>query len=100
MCAVLEAGGDFMMAERVRGVLNFNDFVQTAVIYCMYTREDILQFAFRAFDTDGSGFIDDDEFRALASAVNNLNPTYPGNFATAMEDVDRYVHPHCSSKQK
>lgn len=75
--------------ERVAGAISFDDYVQLCVIYCMYTREDILMFAFQAFDRDGSGVIDEDEFIELCATINNMNPTYPGNFKRAMEEFDK-----------
>lgn len=32
-----------------------------------------------------------EEFIELCATVNNMNPTYPGNFRRAMEEFDKYV---------
>jgi Ca2+-binding EF-hand superfamily protein len=42
-------------ALRVKGFLTFDDFVQVLVTYCLFTKIDILLFAFSAFDNDGNG---------------------------------------------
>uniref|UniRef100_A0A7S1GEX5 EF-hand domain-containing protein n=1 Tax=Bicosoecida sp. CB-2014 TaxID=1486930 RepID=A0A7S1GEX5_9STRA len=76
-------------ARRVAGALSFDDFLQLCIIYCRYSRDDILMFAFQAFDRDGSGVIDEDEFIELCATVNNMNPTFPGNFKRAMEEFDK-----------
>ena len=34
-------------------------FVAIALVYCMYTKDDILKFCFDLFDLDGSGTIDE-----------------------------------------
>ena len=46
---------------------------------------------FQAFDNDNSGVIDEEEFIELCATVNNMNPTYPGNFMRAMSEFDKYV---------
>jgi len=46
---------------------------------------------FQAFDNDASGVIDEEEFVELCATVNNMNPTYPGNFMRAMTEFDKYV---------
>ena len=38
---------------------------------------------------DGSGSIDEDEFRRLCSVVNNGKPSFPGNFKRAITEFDR-----------
>lgn len=82
-------------ARRVAGALSFDDFLQLCLIYCRYSRDDILMFAFQAFDRDGSGVIDEDEFIELCATVNNMNPTFPGNFKRAMEEFDKNDDGEC-----
>ena len=47
------------------GSIDFAEFIHVLSTYCMYTREDILQFCFETFDTDGSGAIEEDEFMGM-----------------------------------
>ena len=71
----------------VRGHLKFDDFLQMACTFCMYTKDDLLLFAFNAFDLDNSGVIDELEFMQLCLVVNNDKPTYPDNFKLALISV-------------
>eukprot|EP00753_Platysulcus_tardus_P013438 PLAT3679.17.p1 GENE.PLAT3679.17~~PLAT3679.17.p1 ORF type:complete len:441 (+),score=146.00 PLAT3679.17:55-1323(+) len=72
-----------------KGSVNFSEFVQIVANYCMYTKDDVLKFAFETFDKDKSGTIDENEFMVLANTVNNASPMFPGNFARALEEFDR-----------
>lgn len=71
-------------AVKVRGSLTFDDFVQLACTFCMYSHDDMIMFCFTAFDTDNSGVIDENEFLQLCVIVNNEKPTYPDNFRLAL----------------
>lgn len=68
--------------------IDFDEFVAFALVYCMYTRDDVLKLCFDHFDADKSGFIDEDEFVALCRAVNNGEPLFEGNFRHALAKVD------------
>eukprot|EP00948_MAST-09A_sp_MAST-9A-sp1_P000891 g891.t1 len=71
------------------GTIDFNEFVQVLATYCMYGRDEILKFCFETFDKDGSGTIDEEEFIELMKTINNMNPSFPGNFRRALEEFDR-----------
>lgn len=43
---------------------------------------------FRQYDTDGSGAIDEQEFRELVKSINDAAPMFPGNFARALQEFD------------
>jgi Ca2+-binding EF-hand superfamily protein len=73
---------------RVSGALSFDDMVQSILHYCLFSKDDMLMFAFNCFDKDASGVIDENEFVDLCATVNNSNPTYPGNFVAALNDFD------------
>ena len=68
--------------------LSFDDFVRVCATWCLYTKEDILNFCFDTFDDDSSGFIDEHEFKILCTAVNKGSPMFPGNFDAALQMVD------------
>ena len=70
------------------GTIEFDEFVNVLMTYCVYSKEDILRFCFNCFDTDYSNAIDEEEFVALLSAVNNGAPLFPGNFRTALDQFD------------
>ena len=38
-------------------VIDFNEWVRVLGTYCMFTFEDLLQFVFVSFDSDGDGFL-------------------------------------------
>lgn len=70
------------------GQIEFDDFVRVCSTYCVYSRRDILKFCFDCFDTDSSGFIDEDEYKNMCQTVNNGSPTFPGNFENALDMFD------------
>ena len=71
------------------GTIDFNEYVQVLSTYCMYGKDEILRFCFETFDKDGSGSIDEQEFIELTKTINNMNPTFPGNFQRALTEFDR-----------
>ena len=71
------------------GRIEFGDFVTVCSTYCVYSRKDILKFCFDCFDTDSSGFIDEDEYKNMCKTVNNGSPTFPGNFGNALDMFDQ-----------
>ncbi|CAN0314319.1 unnamed protein product [Ectocarpus sp. 6 AP-2014] len=70
------------------GSVSFCQLCRILMTYCVFSKEDILLFLFRQYDTDNSGAIDEREFRELAKTVNNASPMFPGNFAKALLDFD------------
>lgn len=70
------------------GNISFEEFVASIGTYCMFTKDDILHFIFDIFDEDKSGTLDDAEFVKMSSGVNNGDPSWVGNFRTAMENFD------------
>ena len=92
------------------GNISFEEFVASIGTYCMFSKDDILQFIFDIYDEDSSslfktrsllvlqpmlisetsslGTLDDQEFVKMSSGVNNGDPSWIGNFRTAMENFD------------
>ncbi|KAJ8602265.1 hypothetical protein CTAYLR_003655 [Chrysophaeum taylorii] len=68
--------------------IDFEEFVTISLVYCMYSKDDILKFCFDLFDADASGAIDEREFGDLCAAVNNGDPLFKGNFQGALEHLD------------
>ncbi|KAF0697373.1 Aste57867_11925 [Aphanomyces stellatus] len=71
------------------GVIDFEEFVHALTTYCMYTRDEILKFAFECFDTDESGSIDEMEFKIMAGMINDGSPLFRINYEKAMHDFDK-----------
>ena len=71
------------------GQLSFDEFIGIATLYCSYSKDDVLTYAFNTFDLDGSGTIDEEEFMNLARMINNGNPMFPGNFGRALAMFDK-----------
>jgi hypothetical protein len=93
--------------------IDFEEFVHATVMYCMYTRDEILQCEYRAvemsmaqclphtafwlhspvafdtFDPGKTGGIGEKEFKRLISLVNDGKPAFPGNFKSALAEFDR-----------
>jgi len=70
------------------GSISFDDFVRVCSTWCLFTKKDMLKFCFDCFDADASGFIDENEFKVLCSAVNKGSPMFPGNFDAALHMLD------------
>ena len=70
------------------GEVDFNEFIGVCCTYCMYSKQELLRFTFDSFDDDDGGTLDEEEFMILCKAVNNMNPTFPGNFTTALQEFD------------
>jgi Ca2+-binding EF-hand superfamily protein len=71
------------------GEVDFNEFIGVCCTYCMMSKQELLRFTFDSFDIDKGGTLDEEEFMILCKAVNNMNPTFPGNFTTALEEFDQ-----------
>jgi Ca2+-binding EF-hand superfamily protein len=70
------------------GTIEFDEFMSVIAMYCMFTKNEILQFCFDCFDLDKSGAIDEREFINLCRAINGIAPSFPANFKKALEDFD------------
>lgn len=46
-----------MMDVNKDTVVDFNEWVRVLGTYCMFSREDLLQYVFASFDSDGDGFL-------------------------------------------
>ena len=71
------------------GHIELEDFIKVCSTYCVYSRKDLLKFCFECFDTDSSGFIDENEYKRMCNSVNNGLPSFPGNFLNALEMFDK-----------
>jgi Ca2+-binding EF-hand superfamily protein len=70
------------------GTLEFHEFVQMCTCYNMNKYADIVEFCFKSFDTDGSGYYTEDEFVELMKSICGEDPTFPGNFNDALRKFD------------
>jgi Ca2+-binding EF-hand superfamily protein len=70
------------------GTLEFHEFIRLITCYSMYSRADIIEFCFKVFDNDGSGYYTEDEFTELLKALCGEDPTFPGNFNDALKQFD------------
>ena len=56
------------------GVMDFQEFLKVLSTWCMFGSKEILQFCFGVFDTDGDGFLVQEEIKELM--VSNAWLTY------------------------
>jgi Ca2+-binding EF-hand superfamily protein len=68
--------------------IEFDEFVAVSLVYCMYTKDDILKFCFDLFDLDSGGTIDEKEFIEMCKNVNSGDPLFTGNFRNALLSFD------------
>ncbi|POM81082.1 hypothetical protein PHPALM_1001 [Phytophthora palmivora] len=78
-----------MIDSDSNGTIDFEEFVHATVLYCMYTRYEILRFAFDTFDPAATGSIGDKELRRLVSMVNDGQAKFTGNINNALSEFDR-----------
>ncbi|KAG6614173.1 Calcium-dependent protein kinase 22 [Phytophthora cinnamomi] len=78
-----------MIDSDSNGSIDFEEFVHAMVLYCMYTRDEILHFAFDTFDPAATGSIGDKELRRLISMVNDGQSKFTGNIHNALAEFDR-----------
>ncbi len=67
-----------LMNSAGSGYIELEDFIKVCSTYCVYSRRDILKFCFECFDTDASGFIDENEYKRMCTSVHNGLLSYPG----------------------
>ncbi|KAL4147664.1 hypothetical protein PRNP1_011418 [Phytophthora ramorum] len=78
-----------MIDSDSNGTIDFEEFVHATVLYCMYTRDEILHFAFDTFDPAATGSIGDKELRRLVGIVNDGQSQFSGNINNALSEFDR-----------
>lgn len=75
-------------------VLSFSNFIQILGTYCMFSKDDILRFAFMAFDENGNDTIDEKEFVMCCEGINNADPSFPAcetwHFEQVLSDFVRF----------
>lgn len=70
------------------GTIDFDEYIRVMATYCMFSRDEIMTFCFECFDTDSSGTINENEFAELIKQINNGAPSFPRNFAIALDQFD------------
>jgi Ca2+-binding EF-hand superfamily protein len=51
------------------GKIDFGEWFQTIVTYCLFEREQILKFCFYIFDRDKNGYIEQDELMIMINVL-------------------------------
>jgi Ca2+-binding EF-hand superfamily protein len=82
------------------GDVNFGEFLLTCIGFGTWTRHEILLFAFSTVDVDGSGLLDEPEFRLLLDSLTSsahissrkgapvARGVFPGSFKVMLETYD------------
>jgi len=71
------------------GTINYTEFIAATMDANIFLREDYLKTAFRMFDTDGSGKIDNQEVTALLNGEDLINLVSQEAIKTAMAEIDQ-----------
>lgn len=71
------------------GEINYTEFLAATIDQTVFLREDYLRTAFKLFDKDGSGKIDNDEVIALLQGEELGNLVSSNAIATAMKEIDQ-----------
>eukprot|EP00924_Labyrinthula_sp_SR-Ha-C_P003240 snap_masked-scaffold_15-processed-gene-3.1-mRNA-1 protein AED:0.13 eAED:0.13 QI:0/0/0/0.33/1/1/3/0/248 len=70
------------------GKIDYSEFVVALGSFCCYSKVEVLRFVFDIFDADGSGSLDEKEFKTMCLKINNGKPTFAGSFKKALSAVD------------
>lgn len=70
------------------GEINYTEFIAATIDSNIFMREDYLKAAFKMFDKDGSGKIDNDEVVALLRGEDLSNFVSKDAISVAMKEID------------
>lgn len=70
------------------GEINYTEFIAATIDSNIFMREDYLKAAFKMFDKDGSGKIDNDEVVALLRGEDLSNFVSKDAISNAMKEID------------
>ena len=56
------------------GTLEFSEFFQTVVTYCLFEQEEILRYCFYILDRDKNGYIEKDELLMMVNIMYGISP--------------------------
>ena len=71
-------------------MLTFSEFFQVTCMFCLWSKEELMKFAFTTFDKDSSGRIDKSEFYKLCINVNNSQDVqFQGNLEPAIAEFEK-----------
>ena len=72
------------------GSLDFGEFFQAVVTYCLFEKKDVLKFCFYIFDRDKNGYIERDELQIMINVLYHVAPpnAVKGNTRIALDKLD------------
>ena len=72
------------------GALDFGEFFQAIVTYCLFEKTEVLKYCFYIFDRDKNGYIERDELKIMINVLYHISPPdeVTGNTKTAIEKLD------------
>ena len=72
------------------GSLDFGEFFQSVVTYCLFEKKEVLKFCFYIFDRDKNGYIERDELQIMINVLYHVSPPeeVKGNTKIALEKLD------------
>lgn len=70
------------------GKLDLEEFVYLFIVFCTFSKDELLKFCFDAFDTDQNGFLSESEYLDMMRHIITFAPDFPDNYAHALEQFD------------
>ena len=72
------------------GSLDFGEFFQSVVTYCLFEKKEVLKFCFYIFDRDKNGYIERDELQIMINVLYHVSPPeeVKGNTKIALTKLD------------
>lgn len=71
------------------GEIDFNEYIQVLTTYCLFTKNEVLQFVFEVYDEDSSGALDKDEFDKMCKiTLEHSDLNFTKNINQALEKVN------------
>lgn len=70
------------------GYLDFEEFVYLFIMFCTFSKDQILKFCFDSYDKDRDKMLSEKEYAEMFKHIHASDPDFPGNFDRVMSQFD------------